>query len=134
MVPERVPTAVERLCAPWLPLVGKCYAIDIARRQFTVIIAAVAQLFLWATAWTLLILDIGPYWIFLVLILMPAAVTMRALIRLLRFGAEVRRDLAHNDIYIREILYAHRPRDAEQWAFWTNIDIHMVARIGDDGR
>lgn len=131
-MPERVPTAVARLCAPWLPLLGKRYAIDIARRQFTVIISVVVQLVLWVTAWAFLIFDIGPYWIFLVLILAPAAVTMRALIQLLRFGAEVRRDLAQNDIHVREILYVHRPRDVEQWAFRNNVDLRVVARIGDD--
>ncbi|AIV39184.1 MULTISPECIES: hypothetical protein [unclassified Curtobacterium] len=126
--------AIQRLAAPWRPLLGNRYAVEIARRKLSFAIAFPAQLTIWALAWALGLMHIGPTWIFPVLIIGSGAVTVATIVRFGRFGARVRRDLAAHDVHVQELLVARRPNDVQQWAGRNRVDLHVVAQIGDDHR
>lgn len=126
--------AIQRLAAPWRPLLGDRYAAEIACRKVAIAIAFPAQLGIWVLARALVLLHIGPIWIFPVLTVGSGAVTVATIVRFGRFGAGVRRDLAAHGVHVREILIARRPDDVQQWAVRNHVDLHVVAQIGDDRR
>ncbi len=127
-------SALDRLAAPWRPLLGDRYAAEVARRKLSFAISFPAQLAIWVLAWMLGLSHIGPSWIMPVLIIGSAAVTVATIVRFGRFGAGVRRDLAHHGVHVRELLIARRPNDVQQWAVRNQVDLHVVAQIGDEGR
>ncbi len=126
--------ATQRLAAPWRPLLGNRYAVEIARRKLSFAVAISAQLAIWALVWALGLMHIGPTWIFPVLIIGSGAVTVATIVRFGRFGARVRRDLAAHGVHVRELLVARRPDDVQQWAGRNHVDLHVVAQIGDHRR
>ncbi|QKS12671.1 hypothetical protein [Curtobacterium sp. csp3] len=95
MSTQRPGSALDRLAAPWRPLLGDRYATEIARRKISFAIAFPTQLAIWVLAWMLGLSRTGPSWIMPVLIIGSAAVTVATIVRFGRFGARARRDLAH---------------------------------------
>ncbi|WP_152999022.1 hypothetical protein [Curtobacterium oceanosedimentum] len=134
MTTQRPGSALERLAAPWRPLLGNRYATEIARRKLSFAIAFPAQLAIWVLAWILGLSHTGPSWIVPVLIIGSAAATVATIVRFGRFGAGVRRDLAHHGVHVRELLIALRAEDVQQWAVRNHVDLHVVAQVGDERR
>lgn len=131
---QRPGSAVDRLAAPWRPLLGDRYAAEIARRKLSFAIAFPAQLAIWVLAWVLGLSHVGPSWIMPVLIVGSGAVTVATIGRFSRFGAGVRRDLAQHGVHVRELLVARRPDDVQQWVVRNHVDLHFVAQVGGDRR
>jgi hypothetical protein len=131
---QRPGSALDRLASPWRPLLGDRYATEVARRKLSFAIAFPAQLAIWVLAWMLGLSHTGPGWIMPVLIIGSAAVTVATIVRFGRFGAGVRRDLAHHGVHVRELLMARRPDDVQQWAVRNQVDLHVHAQVGDERR
>lgn len=121
----------SRTVDTWRPLIGRRYASDVARRRLSFLWAFAAQLFVWALAWTLVLPHLIPTGVFAVLIVASGAVSVAMVVRIARFGRVIRRDLRAHGIDVREVPYARRPSDVEQWAERNHVDLARVAEIGD---
>lgn len=121
----------SRTVDTWRPLIGQRYATDIARRRLSFLWAFTAQLIVWALAWVLALTHLIQVGIFVVLILASGAASVAMVVRIARFGRVIRRDLRAHGIVVREVPYARKPADVEQWAERNHVDLARVAEIGD---